>query len=151
MPSDPSGSDGIDTPVLHPFHLAFPVDDLAAAKDFYVRVLGCRLGRTAERWADFDFGGHKVSAHLVESESGPVTNPVDGDAIPARHFGIVLPWERWHQLVARLRSHGVAFEVGPRIRFEGEVGEQATAFVRDPAGNYLEFKSFRDPSQLFAR
>lgn len=134
-----------------PFHLAFAVDDLDAARAFYVDLLGCREGRSAERWVDFDFFGHQLSAHLVDgAETGQVTNAVDGDAVPVRHFGVVLDWEAWPVLVERLRVAGVVFTIEPHVRFAGEVGEQATVFFCDPAGNPLELKAFRDPARLFA-
>ena len=137
--------------MVHPFHLAFPVDDLAAARRFYVERLGCTLGRTDARWIDLDFFGHQITAHLVdERPAAAVTNGVDGDAVPVRHFGLVLPWEAWWSLRRRLEAAEVSFRIAPHIRFEGEVGEQATMFVDDPAGNALEFKSFRDPLRLFA-
>lgn len=133
-----------------PFHLALPVDDLAAAQAFYEGTLGCRVGRTAERWADYDFFGHQVSLHLAEGAGEEARNAVDGDAVPVRHFGVVLPWDAWEALADRVRAAGVDFVIAPRIRFAGEVGEQGTFFVRDPAGNALEFKTFRDLGQLFA-
>lgn len=133
------------------FHLAFPVRDLAATRAFYEGVLGARVGRTDPRWIDFDFWDHQISAHLVD---GPVaaeaTNEVDGDGVPVRHFGVILDWEDWEALAERLRSRGVPFLIAPRIRFAGQVGEQGTMFVRDPSGNALEFKSFRDPARVFA-
>jgi extradiol dioxygenase family protein len=135
-----------------PFHLAFPVTDLEATRAFYAGLLGCAVGREAERWIDFDFFGHQISAHLVDAppERAP-ENPVDGDGVPARHFGAVLEWEHWQALAERLRAAGVRFRIEPRVRFRGEVGEQATMFLDDPSGNALEFKSFRDPARLFAR
>lgn len=134
-----------------PFHLALPVTDLDAAHGFYVDVLGCGVGRTAERWIDLDFWGHQVSLHLVDAEDdGPPTNPVDGDAVPARHFGVVLDWDAWEALGARLVEAGVEFLIAPKVRFRGEVGEQGTFFVLDPSGNALEFKTFRDLGRLFA-
>jgi uncharacterized protein len=136
---------------LRPFHLAIPVVDLRAAGDFYCGLLGCGKGRTAPRWIDLDFFGHQVTLHLVERVGpGPSTNPVDGDSVPARHFGVVLGMDEWRALADRLRAAGCAFLIEPRLRFEGEVGEQATLFIQDPSGNALEFKSFSDPSQLFA-
>lgn len=135
-----------------PFHLAFPVTDLAAAREFYSGLLRCKTGRESERWVDFDFFGHQITAHLIDEAEAPVPhNAVDGHAIPARHFGAVLPWDDWHELAFRLRNAGMPFFVEPTIRFSGEPGEQATLFVQDPSGNYLEFKAFRDPAQLFAR
>ena len=133
------------------FHLAFPVDDLGHAKDFYTGVLECAVGRESERWVDFDFHGHQITAHLVDRVDEPGVNPVDGDAVPVRHFGAILPWDDWQQLAARLEGLGVDFLIKPRTRFAGDVGEQATMFLRDPAGNALEFKAFRDERQIFAR
>lgn len=134
------------------FHLALPVFDLEAAEAFYCGVLGCAKGRTAERWTDLDFYGHQVTLHLVDAGAGTIdTNPVDGDDVPARHFGVILDMAAWRELADRLTSAGCEFLISPRIRFVGEVGEQATMFLRDPSGNALEFKSFADPAQLFAR
>lgn len=134
-----------------PFHLAIPVLDLAATERFYVDVLGCRIGRRAERWIDFDLRGHQLSAHLVDAlDEVERTNEVDADAVPARHFGLVLPWPEWEALCERLPALGVTPFLGPRVRFEGEPGEQGTVFVRDPSGHAIELKSFRDPAKLFA-
>jgi extradiol dioxygenase family protein len=134
------------------FHLAFPVHDLDAARRFYGEILGCAEGRAAARWVDFDFHGHQISAHLRPEECQPVRcNPVDGKHVPVRHFGLILAWDDWQQLAARLRALGVAFLIEPSIRFAGQTGEQATLFLRDPSGNALEFKSFRDDRQVFAR
>lgn len=139
-----------DTP-LRPFHLAIPVHDLGAAAEFYCGLLNCGTGRTDSRWTDLDFLGHQVTLHLVESmERKPASNPVDGDQVPARHFGVVLDMPDWQALAERLQQADTAFIIEPRIRFQGEVGEQATMFLLDPSGNALEFKSFRDPAQLFA-
>lgn len=132
---------------MSPFHLALPVSDLDAARAFYTGLLGCPEGRSADRWVDFDFHGHQLSVHLVEDLEGVGTNEVDGDQVPVRHFGLVLPWEAWEALGESLTD----FLIPPRVRFEGQVGEQGTFFLRDPSGNALEFKSFRDPSLLFAR
>lgn len=131
-----------------PFHLAFPVGDLERTRAFYGDLLGCREGRSADRWVDFDFFGHQISAHLASGEIVP-TNEVDGDDVPVRHFGAVLPPARWKELVERLRSAGAEFLIEPRVRFAGLPGEQSTFFVRDPWGNALEFKSFADPGALF--
>ncbi|HEX6883410.1 MAG TPA: VOC family protein [Planctomycetota bacterium] len=133
-----------------PFHLAFPVRDVASTRAFYAGILGCPVGREAERWIDFDFFGHQLSAH-VAGEDALATNEVDGDDVPVRHFGVVLTMERWRALAERLRAAGVEFLIEPRVRFAGEVGEQATLFVRDPSGNALEFKAFADAARLFAR
>lgn len=134
-----------------PFHLAFPVKDIESTRRFYVDTLGCTVGREAERWIDFDFYGHQISAHLSEKVDPEATNEVDGDDVPVRHHGAVLPWDEWQALVARLEKSGARFLIAPRIRFAGEVGEQATFFVRDPSGNAIEVKSFKDRSRLFAR
>lgn len=131
-----------------PFHLAFPVRDIESTRGFYAGLLGCPEGRSAERWIDFDFFGHQLSAHVADVDAH-ATNEVDGDNVPVRHFGVVLSMERWHALVGRLRAAGIAFLLEPRIRFAGEVGEQATFFVRDPSGNALEFKAFADAANLF--
>ena len=136
-----------------PFHLALPVTDLEASRAFYAGLLQCGTGRESSRWIDFDFWGHQVVVHLVDPVDHPACarNPVDGDEVPALHFGAVLPWEEYDALAERLRAAGVEFVIEPRIRFAGTVGEQATFFLRDPSGNHIEFKSFRDPSMLFAR
>jgi len=134
-----------------PFHLAFPVDDLAAARTFYGGVLGCPEGRSSSTWIDFDLFGHQIVAHLAPRRAADHHNPVDGHDVPVPHFGVVLDWDEFHAFAARLREHGVLFAIEPYVRFAGLVGEQATMFFRDPAGNALEFKAFRDRSQLFAR
>jgi extradiol dioxygenase family protein len=141
---------------LAPFHLAFPVDDLAAARRFYGGLLGCPEGRSSPEWIDFDFFGHQIVAHLAparppEPGHGDHHNAVDGHHVPVPHFGVVLDWDDFHALAERLRAGGMSFVIEPYIRFAGQVGEQATMFFRDPAGNALEFKSFRDRSQLFAK
>jgi HAD superfamily hydrolase (TIGR01509 family) len=134
-----------------PFHLAYPVRDIESTRRFYVDVLGCTVGREAERWIDFDFYGHQISAHVSERIDDPTTNEVDGDDVPVRHFGCVLPWDEWHTLRDRLTAAHTPFRIAPRIRFEGQVGEQATFFVMDPSGNAIEVKSFKDRASLFAR
>ena len=136
---------------FQPFHLAFPVDDLARARDFYGRVLGCPEGRASDEWIDFDLFGHQIVAHLAPPPAPDHHNPVDGHAVPVPHFGVVLAWDAFAPFAERLREHGVAFVIEPGIRFAGAVGEQAMMFFRDPAGNALEFKAFRDRSQLFAK
>lgn len=138
---------------LRPFHLAIPVDDLAAARAFYGGVLGCPEGRSAGTWIDFDLMGHQLVVHQAPRRSTPdaATNAVDGDDVPVPHFGVVLSLEDWEALAERVRAAGVAFGIEPHVRFEGEPGEQATMFFRDPAGNALEFKAFRDLGMLFAR
>lgn len=138
---------------LQPFHLAVPVADLAEARAFYGGLLGCAEGRSSPEWVDFDFFGHQLVAHLDAGAAagGAIHNQVDGQHVPVPHFGVVLEWEQWQSLAGRLQEAGVTFGIAPGIRFKGQVGEQATMFFQDPSGNALEFKSFRDPSQLFAR
>lgn len=138
---------------LQPFHLAVPVSDLAEARRFYGGLLGCAEGRSSAEWVDFDFFGHQLVAHLDHGGHArkPLHNAVDGKDVPVPHFGVVLEWNHWHALAERLRAEGVAFGIEPGVRFQGQVGEQATMFFQDPSGNALEFKSFRDPSQLFAK
>jgi extradiol dioxygenase family protein len=134
-----------------PFHLAIPVHDLGAARSFYGGSLACPEGRSSNEWVDFDFFGHQLVAHLDASRQSLHYNPVDGKDVPVPHFGVVLEWDAWHVLAARLRESGVTFVIEPGIRFRGEVGEQATMFFLDPSGNALEFKAFKDPSKLFAK
>ncbi|MEO1080875.1 MAG: VOC family protein [Pseudomonadota bacterium] len=135
-----------------PFHLALPVDDLDAAAGFYEGVLACPRGRSSEHWTDYDFFGHQLVAHLVDESDMPsvARNPVDGESVPASHFGVVLPWDSWDELQERLRAASVPYAIEPTTRFAGRRGEQRTCFVRDPAGNHLEFKCFRNPEMLFA-
>jgi uncharacterized protein len=135
------------------FHLAFPVTDLEAARGFYAGVLGCPTGRESEHWIDFDLCGHQIVAHLVAPDRHPAAaeNAVDGHAVPAFHFGLILDWEAFEPMAQRLRQAGVPFVIEPYLRFQGRLGEQATMFVRDPSGNTLEFKAFRDIGALFAR
>ncbi|MFT7287426.1 MAG: extradiol dioxygenase family protein [Halieaceae bacterium] len=137
---------------IAPFHLALPVDDLDAAAHFYGSVLGCPRGRSSERWIDFDFKGHQLVVHRVRAEQLPAVarNPVDGEGVPASHFGLVMDWDEWDALQDRLRSEHIAYAIEPVTRFAGRRGEQRTCFVRDPAGNHLEFKCFRNPEMLFA-
>ena len=136
---------------LPPFHLAFPVDDLAAARAFYGGLLGCPEGRSADQWVDFDLYGHQIVAHHApDAVRKPATNPVDGEDVPVPHFGLVLPMDAWKALAQRLERAGVEFVIPPTVRFAGQPGEQATMFFRDPAGNALEFKAMADPAKLFA-
>lgn len=139
---------------LPPFHLAFPVDDLEAARSFWGSVMGCREGRSCADWIDFDFRGHQIVAHLsptaVPRLAGGASNPVDGHDVPVPHFGLVLGMDEWRVLAGRLKDKGVAFEIEPHIRFGGQAGEQATMFFRDPAGNAVEIKAFADLGLLFA-
>ena len=138
-------------PTIAPFHLAFPVDDLAAARRFYGGLLGCAEGRSSAEWIDVDFYGHQIVAHLAPARARTHHNPVDGLEVPVPHFGVVLDWADFDTLAARLRNGGMKFVIEPCIRFAGQVGEQATMFFMDPAGNALEFKAFRDRSMLFAK
>ena len=136
---------------LPPFHLAFPVDDLDAARRFYGGLLGCPEGRSADHWVDFNLYGHQIVAHLApEAVRARASNAVDGEDVPVPHFGIVLPMNEWKALAERLDGQ-VDFVIPPTIRFEGQPGEQATMFFRDPAGNALEFKAMADPAKLFAK
>ena len=145
---------------LTPFHLAFPVHDIGAARHFYGTVLGCPEGRSSERWIDFDLFGHQIVAHLREGAAGrdvtagalpAASNPVDGHDVPIPHFGVVLPMAEWQQLAEQLQAAGTRFVIEPYIRFKGEIGEQATMFFLDPSGNALEFKAFADLDQIFAK
>lgn len=133
------------------FHLAFPVTDLEAARLFYGGVLGCEEGRSSDRWVDFNLYGHQIVAHLVGGPLVAANNEVDTDNVPVPHFGIVLPMDEWEALADRVRSKGVEFVIEPKVRFKGEVGEQATMFFMDPSGNALEFKAFADFSRVFAK
>jgi len=140
------------TRVPPPFHLAFPVDSLAEARTFYGGILGCDEGRSSSEWVDFDFYGHQIVAHLAPGEArGTSSHEVDGDAVPVRHFGVVLPMEDWARLADKLNGAGVRFLIEPHVRFRGEVGEQATMFFADPCGNAIEIKAFRDLGRLFAK
>ena len=137
---------------MSPFHLAFPVHDIALARQFYGELLGCPEGRSADDWVDFNFYGHQIVAHLAPAETGQAQrNQVDGHGVPVRHFGIVLPMAEWQSLSARLKARGTEFVIEPYIRFKGEPGEQATMFFADPSGNALEIKAFADIAMLFAK
>lgn len=135
---------------LTPFHIAFPVDDLRAARRFYGGVLGCPEGRSSDHWIDFDLFGHQIVAHLSDQQRPTARNPVDGHDVPVPHFGVVLPPAEWNALAERLKAAGISFVIEPYTRFAGEAGEQSTMFFLDPAGNALEFKAFADMGQLFA-
>lgn len=137
---------------IPPFHFAFPVDDLQAARTFYADVIGCSIGRSSDTWIDFNLFGHQIVAHYKPSSEKEAvhSNPVDGHDVPVPHFGVVLPWDKWQELADRLKAASLNFVIEPYVRFAGEVGEQATMFFLDPAGNALEFKAFADPSHLFA-
>ena len=141
----------VATSPIRPFHLAFPVDCLAAARAFYGEVLGCEEGRSSDRWIDFNLFGHQIVAHLAPVSAGEKhCNPVDGHDVPVPHFGVVLERADWDALAERLRAAGTVFGIEPHVRFAGQVGEQATMFFRDPSGNALEFKSFADDAMIFA-
>jgi extradiol dioxygenase family protein len=134
------------------FHLAFPVHNLVAAREFYGGVLECEEGRSSDRWIDFNLYGHQIVTHLAENGAGVrAANHVDADDVPVPHFGIILPMDEWRELSERLKTKGVEFIIEPKIRFAGEVGEQATMFFLDQSGNALEFKGFNDFSQVFAK
>lgn len=135
---------------IQPFHLAFPVRDLEEARTFYAELLGCPTGRESKEWIDFDLYGHQIVAHLAPAEAAAATNKVDGEDVPVRHFGVILEWTQWEKLAAQLQGK-VKFVIEPGIRFKGHVGEQATMFFKDPSGNALEFKAFRDMKNLFAK
>lgn len=136
---------------LRPFHLAFPVHDLDEARRFYGEIMGCAEGRSSGHWIDFDFFGHQIVAHL-DPAAKPVAahNAVDGHDVPVPHFGIVLTMTQWEVLAERMKAAGIEFGIAPHVRFQGEVGEQATMFFNDPSGNALEFKAFADDSMLFS-
>ena len=143
------GTDYSPPKKLRPFHLAFPVDNLEKAKQFYVDTLGCTTGREKQESCVFKFFGHQIVAHLVPQMPNMSTNPVDGRDIPAMHFGIVMEWDDWHQLKDKLNKDGVEFVIGPYTRYEDQPGSQATMFIVAPSGNHLEFKSFKDESAIF--
>ena len=137
---------------LSPFHLAIPVNNIAKCKIFYKEILGCNEGRSSDNWVDFDLFGHQLVIHFQESNNKNLhTNPVDGKDVPIPHFGVILEWENFKIFSSKLEKKGVEFIIKPYIRFEGEPGEQATMFFKDPSGNALEFKSFKDSSQIFAK
>ena len=138
---------------INPFHLAIPVTDLATCRKFYGEIMQCAEGRSDTHWVDFDFYGHQLVIHEVPAKEGAEAdhNPVDGHDVPVPHFGVVLDWDVWHDLAERLRSQNIQFIIEPYIRFQGKPGEQATMFFKDPSGNALEFKSFKDIGQLFAK
>lgn len=137
---------------MQPFHLAFPVNDIAVARAFYGDLLGCPEGRSSAEWVDFDFYGHQIVAHLAPDEVGhKSTSGVDGEQVPVRHFGVILEVDQWHALADKLRAVGTKFVIEPYVRFKGEVGEQYTMFFLDPCGNALEFKAFANKSMIFAK
>lgn len=138
--------------MIQPFHFAIPVQNLETCRAFYKDVLNCEEGRSTEDWVDFNFFGHQLVIHQKEDfKAVRISNPVDGYDVPVPHFGVVLSWEDWHSLAARLKTKNTKFEIAPCIRFQGKVGEQATMFFKDPENNALEFKAFKDIQQLFAK
>lgn len=134
---------------IQPFHLAIPVKDLKETRHFYREVIGCEEGRSSDHWVDFNFFGHQFVIHLAEDVSQHHKSSVDNHTVPVPHFGVVLEWDHWHEFKDRLVEKGVEFKLEPYIRFKGQSGEQATMFFFDPSGNALEFKAFKDISQLF--
>ena len=137
---------------LLPFHLAIPVDNLEKSRKFYKNILGCEEGRSSDHWVDFNFFGHQLVIHFDKNKTiSKKSNPVDGKEVPIPHFGVVLKWNEFHQFSEVLKKKKIIFIIEPYIRFQGLVGEQATMFFKDPSGNALEFKSFKDPSQIFAK
>lgn len=138
---------------ISPFHLAIPVDNLEEARTFYRDTLGCNEGRSSDHWVDFEFFGHQLVIHYkpASEDRNTGSNPVDGKDVPIPHFGVVLDWETFHSFSNELKEKDISFVIEPYIRFEGQVGEQATMFFKDPCGNALEFKAFKDIDQLFAK
>ncbi len=137
---------------LSPFHLAIPVHNLAECRNFYTNILNLEEGRSSDHWVDYNFFGHQLVIHYKpKTEEDLHTNAVDGKAVPVPHFGVVLPWEKFHEFAEHLKSKSIEFIIEPYIRFKDQVGEQATMFFKDPSGNALEFKAFKDMSQLFAK
>lgn len=135
---------------MSPFHLAFPVTNLAAVREFYCSVLRCDIGRESKRWIDFNFFGHQITAHIDDADIGQLSrNQVNGKEVPTRHFGVILDWNDWDELLAHIKSYDITFYIDPHTRFTGEVGEQRTFFIQDPSKNFLEFKCFRDKSTIF--
>ncbi|MEO8820818.1 MAG: VOC family protein [Ginsengibacter sp.] len=136
---------------LQPFHLAIPVKELNETRRFYNTILNCEEGRSSDKWVDFNFYGHQLVLHIAEQQDKTNSNPVDGHDVPVPHFGVVLTMEDWNNLAERLKEQKIEFIIEPYIRFEGEPGEQATMFFKDPSGNALEFKAFQNLDQLFAK
>tara|TARA_B110000116_G_scaffold113248_1_gene98379 strand:+ start:562 stop:1002 length:441 start_codon:yes stop_codon:yes gene_type:complete len=137
---------------LRPFHLAFPVNNIKDSRDWYIKYLDCKIGRESSNWIDFNFFGHQISAHLI-SQTHDIfkTNLVDNKKIPIRHFGIILSWDQWHDLVKKLKNKDIVFFVKPYTRFKGKSGEQVTFFIKDPSENFLEFKSFKNDASIFSK
>lgn len=138
--------------IISPFHIAIPVDNLESCRNFYKNIIGCEEGRSSDHWVDFNFFGHQLVIHYKEKQDvEDCTNAVDGKHVPVPHYGVVLPWDTFHKFAEDLKTEGINFIIEPYIRFEGLVGEQATMFFKDPCGNALEFKAFKDLNQLFAK
>lgn len=138
--------------ILSPFHLAIPVSNLDECRNFYTNTLNFEEGRSSDHWVDYNFFGHQLVIHYKpKSKDDEHTNIVDGKDVPVPHFGVVLDWDHFHEFAKQLQSKGIHFIIEPYVRFEGQVGEQATMFFKDPSGNALEFKAFKDISQLFAK
>ena len=134
------------------FHIAFPVNNLKNTKDFYTKILGCSLGRESNKWIDFNFYGHQVVAHLSpENCIKSNVNKVDGDMVSCRHYGVILPWDKWKVLGEKIKNKKIRFIIKPKIRFKNLKGEQGTFFLEDPSGNVLEFKSFKNDSMVFEK
>ena len=134
------------------FHIAFPVNNLKSTKDFFTKVLGCSLGRESDKWIDFNMYGHQVVAHFSPEDCiKSNVNKVDGDRVSCRHFGVILPWDKWKKLREKIKNKKIGFMIKPKIRFKNLKGEQGTFFLKDPSGNVLEFKSFKNDSMVFEK
>ncbi|MEQ9403184.1 MAG: VOC family protein [Cyclobacteriaceae bacterium] len=136
---------------LRPFHLAVPVKDLTTTRSFYRDIMGFEEGRSSDSWVDFNFYGHQFVIHLGDNPGAGTDNPVDGKSVPVPHYGVVLEWNDWERLSEKLKANNVEFVIEPYVRFEGKVGEQGTMFFKDPSGNSLEFKAFKNDDQIFAK
>ena len=137
---------------LLPFHLAIPVNNLKKSRNFYKNILGCKEGRSSDNWVDFNIFGHQLVIHYKRMKLKDTnTNPVDGKDVPIPHFGVVLEWDQFHSFSKKLKEKNIEFLIEPYIRFEGQPGEQATMFFKDPSGNALEFKSFKDLNKIFVK
>ena len=134
---------------LNPFHLAIPVSNLEKSVNYYRDILGLKEGRSSSKWADFDFFGHQLVCHVSDSINEQVINPVDGEDVPVPHFGVVLSIEEFEEFLLKINDKDIDFIIKPTIRFKGEVGEQRTMFFRDPSGNAIEIKAFKDMDNLF--
>ena len=134
------------------FHIAFPVNNLKSTRDFFIKVLGCSLGRESDKWIDFNMYGHQVVAHFSPEDCiKSNVNKVDSDMVSCRHFGVILPWDKWEKLSEKIKNKKIRFMIKPKIRFKNLKGEQGTFFLKDPSGNVLEFKSFKNDSMVFEK